>query len=453
MPFRSRRAYFAPCTDQPEVLELYREAARGIRQLAPNFDTFIFMTNDSGTSMCWNHDSYPGKNGPEACRNRSMTDRVMGFLGALEEGLGTPDALAYNAWQGLWCYSGKISAHEGNLHPERIWFVRPPQDKPVIFENPLGMLTELENAAKGEPDVIVVNVERAQQTFRKDGVYVNLLKKFARTPTDGLCSRIRFLQELIAEMNLDCGDNLLNAWLELYRGVDDTSLRRLFYYSIFLYGCMSARFLVRPLVPRPEQLTEEEKSYYKRHVFDSLDRQDYELDLLNIHGLRNVFHGRTMEEAERSAHCWAAIIGSLHSAEAYLCRALEAAPCEAAKQHQHQLLRGIRALICFANNLRNCELFQAMLDRAAKEGYGPNANSDQLEVIMRQEYDNAGRLIELLEEPGAEPILPLAPTQAQEHTFLFGPDLADQLRKKQALMMKYWRDSQILFGFKNRFHD
>lgn len=381
-----------------------------------------------------------------------MTDRVTGFLNALEEGLGTPDALAYNAWQGFWCFSGMLSPHAGNTHKERIWFVRPPQDKPVIFENPLGMLTELENAAKGSPDVIVVNVEQAQQTFRQDGVYVRLLQKFAKQPTDGFTSRLLFLKEFIAEWNLDTGNHLLDAWVSLYRGVDDTSLRRLFYYSIFLYGCMSARFLVRPFVPRPEQLTEDEKAYYKRHVFDSLDRQDYELDLLNIHGLRNEFHGRTKEEAERSAHCWDSVISSLLTAESNLVAALQSAPSEFARAHQAQLLRGVRTLICFARNLKHCELFQAMLDRASQDGYGPHANSDQLEVIMRQEFDNAGCLIQILKEPDALPVLPLAPTPEKEHTFLFGPNLAEQLCEKRRLMLKYWRDSQILFDFKNRFH-
>ena len=71
---------------------------------------------------------------------------------------------------------------------------------------------------------------------------------------------------------------------------------------------------------------------------------------------------------------------------------------------------------------------------------------------MRDEYDTATNLIHLLEDGGA-PLLPLAESSDKETTFLFGPDLADQLRKKQEIMMKYWRDSQILFKFRNRFHE
>ena len=70
---------------------------------------------------------------------------------------------------------------------------------------------------------------------------------------------------------------------------------------------------------------------------------------------------------------------------------------------------------------------------------------------MRDEYDNVGKLIALLEDGGPQ-LLPMAASSDKETTFLFGPDLADQLRKKQQIMRKHWRDSQVLFQFKNRFN-
>ena len=232
-------------------------------------------------------------------------------------------------------------------------------------------------------------------------------------------------------------------------GVDDTSLRRLFYYSVSLYGCMSCRFLVRPFVPMPELLTEEEKSYYKPHVFDSLDRQDYELDLLNIHGLRNPYQGRTQEEAERSVMCWNSILSSLAMAEQSYRLALQDRGAD--KAYIADSIRRLECLAVFLRTLRNCCRFQAMLDRAKTIGYSVQANSDVLEAVMRDEYDNVGRLIALLEDGGA-PLLPLAASPDRETTFLFGPDLAGQLRKKQQIMRKHWRDSQVLFQFKNRFN-
>ena len=280
-------------------------------------------------------------------------------------------------------------------------------------------------------------------------MYFELLRKFRRQPTHGITDRILFLKELIAKMKLDDTNHLLDAWQYLYRGVDDTSLRRLFYYSVSLYGCMSARFLVRPFVPMPELLTEEEKAYYKRHVFDSLDRQDYELDLLNIHGLRNPYQGRTREEAERSVMCWNSILSSLAMAE----KSYQLALTDAGADHAYikDSIRRLECLTCFLRNLRNCCQFQAMLDRAKTIGYSVQANSDVLEAVMRDELDNAAKLIELLED-GGEPLLPLAASPDRETTFLFGPDLADQLRKKRQIMLKHWRDSQVLFKFQNRFN-
>ena len=450
MPFRSRRAYFAPCVDNEEVLDLYREVSRELGKIAPCLDTLIFMTNDSGTSFCWNASSYPGKNGPAACQHRSMEDRVTGFLKALESGMPSADALAYNAWQGFWCFSGKISPHEGNMRKENIWFVRPPQDKPVAYENPLSMIEELENAVLANPDVVVINIEQTQHLFKKGGVYFEMLKKYHNQKTNGMTDRVIFLKELIQSMKLDDGNDLLDAWQYLYRGIDDTSLKHLFYYSVALYGAMSCRTLVRPFVPIPENLTEDEKYYYKKHVFDSLDRQDYELDLLNIHGLRNVFQGRTPEEADRSVICWNSILTTLSKAKASYQKAMGNAGAD--KDYIKDSMRRLDFLLCVLKNLRNCCQFQAILDRAKNEGYSSLANSDILEVVMRDEYDNSTHMIHLLEDGGA-PLLPLADTPENETTFLFGPDLADQLRKKQQIMMKYWRDSQILFKFRNRFHE
>jgi hypothetical protein len=451
MPFRSRRAYFSPCVDNQEVLDVFHEAVQGMHALAPNLDTLIFQTNDSGTGFCWHKNLYPGENGPVHCKKRDMAERVMGFLRTLEDAMGE-GGYAYSVELGLWCYSGRLVRHPGNTHPENIWFVRPPQDKPVAFENPLGMLEELENAANGNPDIMVINIEQTQLFFQSSSVYATIFQKFRDKPTHGLAERILLLHDVIQTLQLDEGTHLLNAWLHLYRGIDDTSLRRLFYYSIFLYGCMSCRYLVRPFVPIPTRLTEEAKMYYKKHVFDSLDRQDYELDLLNIHGLRNEYHGRTKEEAERGVICWNSILSSLRMARAELELAIQNAGQGSALAYLKDFDRRIRALICFAVNLQNSEKFQAILDRAAETGYSPRANSDVLEATMRAELDNAQELIQILEMPEGRLVIPLASSPEKETTFLFGPNLTEQLRKKREIMLRYWRDSQELFQFKNRFN-
>ena len=448
MPFRSRRPYFVPCVDNEEVLDLYREASRGVGEVAPMLDTLIYMTNDSGTSFCWGN-SYPGMNGPLSCRERSMHDRVTGFMKANSSGLADGKAQVFHSFVGFWCFTGLMPAYPGIDVSNKIYFIRPTQDKPVAHENPLLMLEMLEKAAKTEPDTLVVSVEQPQITFKKGGVYQSMIKKFRKNTTSGQTSRILFLRELIDELDLeDAGrDNLLDAWQYLYRATSDTAIDRLFYYSIFLYTCMSARVLVRPLLPLPLELTEEGGEYYRKHLFSSLDSPEIMTDLLNVHGTRNAFMGRTAEEAERSVKCWDSVIFSLNNAV----DAIKSGIAVADKKRLHYLqdtLRRILTLSCFAENLRNACEFQALLDRAKRGEYSDDVNSEHLERVMRRELDNTQALIKLLEEKGFEPLLPLAKKAEDENTFLFGPDLASQLKRKASLMLDHWYDSQRLFANK-----
>ncbi len=84
-PRRARHTYYSPCIDNPEVLELYRWA---VRKLVSNtgIDYIEFMSNDSGGGLCWRNGTYVGPNGPVACRERSMSERILGFLDALAAG-------------------------------------------------------------------------------------------------------------------------------------------------------------------------------------------------------------------------------------------------------------------------------------------------------------------------------------------------------------------------------
>ena len=92
------------------------------------------------------------------------------------------------------------------------------------------------------------------------------------------------------------------------------------------------------------------------------------------------------------------------------------------------------------------------LEADVTKAVGTDDLTDLIDIVLvGDELDNAAELIALL-EAAPEPILPLAVEKKEETTFLFGPDLADQLRKKRQIMLAHWRDSQVLFEFKNRFN-
>ena len=63
---------------------------------------------------------------------------------------------------------------------------------------------------------------------------------------------------------------------------------------------------------------------------------------------------------------------------------------------------------------------------------------------VRDELDNALELIGLLES-GASEVLVSADSPEDEDTFLLGPDLADQLRKKRQIMLAHWSDFDRVF--------
>jgi hypothetical protein len=60
---------------------------------------------------------------------------------------------------------------------------------------------------------------------------------------------------------------------------------------------------------------------------------------------------------------------------------------------------------------------------------------------MRDELDNAADMLGLLENGGMQQVL-VAPTAKEEDTFLLGPDLVDQMKKKIAIMRAHWLDAQ-----------
>ena len=83
---RSRVARFAPCVDNEEVLELYREATAELIRRCPEIEILDMLTTDSGSGLCWSAGLYPGANGNSLCKDRPMSERVIGFMEALRAG-------------------------------------------------------------------------------------------------------------------------------------------------------------------------------------------------------------------------------------------------------------------------------------------------------------------------------------------------------------------------------
>ena len=79
-PNRSRKAHFAPSSDAPEMLRMYRESMQLLLKRCPEVEVFNWVTTDAGSGFDWAPSLYPGVNGNSNYRDRPMEERVSGFL-------------------------------------------------------------------------------------------------------------------------------------------------------------------------------------------------------------------------------------------------------------------------------------------------------------------------------------------------------------------------------------
>lgn len=175
----------------------------------------------------------------------------------------------------------------------------------------------------------------------------------------------------------------------------------------------------------------EETAFYRNHIF-SVNGESAFRDYLDFHGGRWVRFGKTREEAFYSAFICANIIGKLD-------KAIELFGAESDAGWR------TRALRVLVKNIRHLLLFTYYHDQLRATGETPRPAVQQ---IMRAEVDNCSEMITILEK-GPANVIHLAETKEMEHTFRFGPDLADQLRLKQKLMFDHWHDlDDVLTGKK-----
>jgi hypothetical protein len=114
--------------------------------------------------------------------------------------------------------------------------------------------------------------------------------------------------------------------------------------------------------------------------------------------------------------------------------------------------RAIAVSRCLWKSCRHALDFGLLMEHAVPRGgmwvlgEKPEGDPERLRVyqIVRDELDNSLELIGLLESGGSEVIVTAARPE-DEDTFILGPDLAEQLRKKRAVMLAHWREFDEVF--------
>jgi hypothetical protein len=197
--------------------------------------------------------------------------------------------------------------------------------------------------------------------------------------------------------------------------------------------------MTRPLVIRPDLLTPEEEDHFLPHVFNNLlaeARSDY----IDLHGSRITINNGNSES-----------VPALNTTIDSLTRV--ATRLELAEGWLFELGTSIRIYASVMRSLRNFYLGQLIRDAHTTElAAAPRQPSKepcmegegrilQWNQLMRDEMENAQELIALLESRGLRQLAHAADAQDQD-TFVLGPDVIGDIKKKVQVMRHHWLDVQ-----------
>lgn len=462
-PLRSRVPRFAPSIDNPDVLALYRESIRTLLTACPEIEILSLHTNDSGSGMSWSGGLYQGPNGSSLTRDKKMYQRYHDFFESLQAGaadarpgkleidaewvresapeliagrLGPGMAVANLEGPGATPYKAEVGFLLDYFYP-----FYPAQGIPL----PVRYLEELEQASKSTaPRLFYLIGDR----FNRD-LYLQIYDAFAGSPTTDEVSRMRLLRSIAAERTGEPGASaLLDAWLALHRVQRDADILN-FGGTVFYIGSVHQRWLTRPFVPFPEELTPEETQYYRKYQFQARS-EDRARNLGDLQGTRQ-YEG--LGGAAVSNNLFVRMLAELKRARGDLHAIEETAGGD--RRPAFQLLDArLRVFQILVDNCRDAIEFQYRLD-IAKDGRLRRPVEFQEDLtdipdwraikdIARREIDNSSVLVELLQSQKA-PLIELAKTSGEENIRVLGPDLIEQLRKRVKIMIAHWEDYERLF--------
>ena len=471
---RSRTPRFAPCVDRPETLALYREALQKLLQRLPDVEVFSFTTTDAGSGLCWTPALYPGLNGPSWCQRRPMEDRVAGFLTVLHDTAAQagrtisvdlveiaprqwmiptfdrPELIARKLPAGM--AVNHLEGPDGHRVAIRRFGGGAGEFAPVVgVPRPVAMMRSLMEgasgrggeAASGKLMVSLADPEGLDLNFR-------VLETFRRLLPRGQAEMWAALGDLAMQI---AGKKKADDLLSLWSATDEAEryLGTLNFGPVLTMGGILGRWVNRPLVPLPEKLTAEEKSYYRPFLFQAKGEEQAN-DLIDIQAMR-MYEGWGARLLVQNI--MEKVTGSLGRAGAAAVRLRDGA---AAPEPWELLSARLAALECLVRGVDDVVGYQAQLDRLKALGAKPEPNPvlgaqggwDRTDLmrLARNEIDNALRLRQLL-LAAKEPLLDLAPTPAEETIRRLGPDLPAQLKRKVDIMNAHWEDYKALFTTPN----
>lgn len=456
-PPRSCEVAHAMCVDQPRSLEVMEWMVAELRRQVPNLGTYLFNTNDAGAGFCWSDYNYPGANGPRKCQTRNMGERMKGFLEAIHRG----------AEKGGGPVSVRMRSNISRFECDTLEPLLPPntvlrgknrtprgyattgsllvESDPVYgIIDPLDIIETMARASSGSVHTVMLHFMGHYQRVREPidvieraiGIAVKCLEK----PSRGQIECLQMLASLCEEW---AGKEQAETLFEAFSGLNKALAYRAFGCGgeAGLYKGVSTRHVTRPMVVRPDLLTAEEEDYFYPFLFDApkgLGRNDYML----VHAGRKRVHA--------TGWYWNPQLQSVFGMMGGSVGAFEKLGDTPSGPWLKQLALSLKMYMSVLRSVDNFYFAQAfrnvhkdlLMQEPVKLAAGPDRQaSDHLQwnEIARDETDNVAELIELLEGGGLDYFAHASKAELED-TFLLGPNVVDDLKKKLEITLKHWRD-------------
>jgi hypothetical protein len=244
--------------------------------------------------------------------------------------------------------------------------------------------------------------------------------------------------------------------LEIWISLDDVSndLQVLNFGSVLFFGPVLDRWINRPLVPIPENLTAEEKGYYRPFIFQAKGEEQAN-DLIDIQAMR-MFEGYGARLLVQRVY--EMVVQKLEHAEKLTDKLLELGKNTENSGNWKALKDRLAVLHSLIRTINNVVSYQALLDVAHNRNTEPEQNPvlgtgsswDRQEIlhIARNEIDNAASLKKILESSKI-PLIQEAILPKYETIMMLGPDLTSQLKRKIDIMNAHWEDYKKLYTSPN----
>ncbi|MEQ1604314.1 MAG: hypothetical protein ABL999_05540 [Pyrinomonadaceae bacterium] len=463
-PNRSTKAHFAPSSDDPETLRIYRESIQLLLKRCPDVELFNWVTTDAGSGFDYAPGLYPGPNGNTKYKNRPMEDRVSGFMINIQKAAkeaGRDIAIHLRPieprqWM-VPTFSPEVLraivrllprglAVQGLEGPDGRAFAGAGTGGGGTFSPVVGMVVPSfsQRTSDVQPRVVVSLGDAASTDFN-----YRLLKATRNLPQKTLSERIAALRTFaVTEVGEEQADNLIEVWSSL--NAVEQNLNSLNFGAMLRFGHILNRWVTRPMVPFPDRLTADEKKDYRRFLFQAKGEEQAE-NLADIQGMRMYEGWGARLLFQRNLEL---TMPQMRNAQTRIEKIRDSAKTDDSRKYWDLTAKRLQAATLLLQSADNMIAYQAQLDRVKSLDIAPEANpvlgvqsgwdrADLMETA-RREIDTMIALKRLLDST-KDPILDLAPTADEESIMRLGPNVSAQIKHKIDTMNAHWLDYDRLF--------